>query len=121
MNKYRLLILSFFVFNVVSLINVLLLMGYAIGFENIMGFIALGLMISGIFVIAIEGKYFVFLRSIMAFNILAVVYMLYAVINRSAEGWNDIASILAFIIVFALGLVFSVGLELWQRRKKNAS
>ncbi|SHE52721.1 hypothetical protein [Alkalibacter saccharofermentans] len=119
-NKWFLIMLAIFILVVLAMVSVSLILQLDIGIENILGFSKLALIVS--FAAAVGG-YFGFKRYFLAMlvsNIIGIVYMLMIVINRTAEGWSDLVSIISYMFVMFIGFFAAIGLELVEslRNKK---
>lgn len=106
--KWMYIMVVLFLLTFSALIAVGVILEIDIGAENISGFAFLSLVVSiGISVGGYLGAWAYFYTALV-FNILGIVYMLYVSINRTAEGWSDLVSIISYL--FTLGLGISLGI-----------
>jgi hypothetical protein len=120
-NKWFLIMVAIFILVVLAMVSVSLILQLDIGIENILGFSKLALIVS---FAAAAGGYLGFKRYFLVMlvsNIIGIAYMLIIVINRTAEGWSDLVSIISYMFVMFIGFFAAIGLELIESlRKKKA-
>jgi hypothetical protein len=110
--KWVLVFIALFLLTLVSLISVGKILSINIGAENIAGFALLSAFVSVI--ISVGGFLGARLYFITAsiFDLLGIVYMLYVSINRTAEGWSDLVSIISYLFTLAIGLILGLVIQL---------
>jgi hypothetical protein len=82
-----------------------------IGAENISGFALLSFYLA---IIISIGGYLgatVYFCTAVIFHILGIIYMIYVSINRTAEGWSDLVSILSFLLTVGIGIFLGLVLQ----------
>lgn len=95
-----------------AMILVSLILDIKIVIENLMGFTILAIIVSCISVI---GGYLGFVRYflvMLAANLIGIAYMLIIALNRYADGWSDLVSIISYMFVMIIGFFVAVGLEI---------
>lgn len=79
--------------------------------QNLAGFAILSIVITAIISIGgYLGATAYFYTSLIAL-IIAMGYMLYISINKTAEGWSDLVSITSFIVIVAIGVVSAIAIQ----------
>jgi hypothetical protein len=106
--KWGFVLIALFFLTFVSLISVGKILSINIGAENIAGFALLSALVS---ILTSLGGFLgarVYFITVLIFDVLGIVYMLYVSTNRTAEGWSDLVSIISYL--FTLGIGFILGL-----------
>ncbi len=96
------------------------LLAIKVEYENISGFLMLSSLLAIIITFGDYFKYKIYFYTMIIFNILAIVYCLYAAINRVFENWNDLIVMIYFLMIMGLGIIIGVvGQVIYFRRKKH--
>lgn len=45
------------------------------------------------------------------FNIIGIFYMLFIAINKTAEGWSDLVSIISYLFIVGIGIILGVVIQ----------
>lgn len=115
-NKYSIkwlyILIALFLLTFASMYLVITILELSVGFDNISGFALLSLAVS--LSIGIGGllglkAYF---KTALLFNILGIIYMLSVTIFRTAEGWSDLVSIIAYLFFLSLGIFLGAIVQL---------
>lgn len=111
-NKYSIkwiyILIALFILTFVSMLLVITILDLSIGFDNISGFALLSLAVSlsiGLGGLLGAKAYF---KTALVFNILGILYMLYIIIFRTAEGWSDLVSIISYLLLLSIGIILGV-------------
>ncbi len=84
------------------------LSGINFGMQNIIGFVLLSVIIAAVITAGgFLGAKIYFCTSLI-FYILAVVYMFYIAVSRTAEGWTDLVGIISYIFIIATGFITGI-------------
>ncbi len=117
--KWVLIACGIFILNFFSHLYNGYLLGVEFNSESVGGFLLLSLILTGL----LSGSGYlgakVFFFFMLFFNLLAISYMLYITLSHAAPNWEDIISMISFMIVIGLGLIFGViGQVIYNAKKK---
>lgn len=57
----------------------------------------------------LEAKVYFLTASV--FDIIGIIYMLYIALNKTAEGWSDLVSIISYLFIVGIGIVLGVVIQ----------
>ncbi len=118
--KWFMLACAIFIFNFLCHLYNGYLLGVEINSESVGGFLFLSLILTGLMSI---GGYLgakVFFSIMVSFNVLALGYMFYITFSRSTPNWDDIISMISFLVVIGFGVIFGVlGQVIYNAKKSN--
>ena len=106
--KWIIMLVALFLLTFISLIIVGQILNLNLAFENISGFVLLSLITA---VLISLGGYLgarVYFGIAAIFNIIGIIYMLYISLNRTAEGWSDLVSIISLMSAIVIGLILGI-------------
>lgn len=115
------LLISFFVFllNFFGLLWVNFLLDNLYNYENVSGFIFLSLIIAGLLGIMGYLGLKIFFSVASVFNVIAIIIMLYVTYNRNLDNWNDIISMVYFLMFFGFGVLIGIAGQAWHNAKRK--
>jgi len=120
--KWLFITITLFLLTFISLIFVGKILNINIAAENISGFALLSIFIA---VIISIGGYLgatAYFFTALIFHILGIIYMMYVSINRTAEGWSDLVSIISFLFTVGTGIFLGLIIQgIWfliSKRKR---
>ncbi len=102
--KWLYITIALFLLTFILLILVGKILNINIEAENISGFALLSIFIA---VIISIGGYLgakAYFCTALVFHILGIIYMMYVSINKTAEGWSDLVSIISFLFTVGTGI-----------------
>ncbi len=105
LKKSMILMVLILIVNFLSFICVGIVLNINIASENISGFALLSIMVASIIAIGhyLDKKtYFI---TMLIFNVIAIFYMLYISLNKTAENWSDLVSIISYLFTMGIGLI----------------
>lgn len=115
--------IALFLLTFTSLFSVGKILDLSIKFENISGFAFLSLIVATILsaggFLGAKG----FFGVALGFNIVGIIYMLYVSVNKTAEGWSDLVSIISYLVTLGLGLFLGIitqSVMFFMSKKKQA-
>lgn len=114
-----LIALLIFVFNFLGLIYVNHVLNNIFDYESISGFLLLALMIAILLGITGYLGAKIFFRISLVFNGLALLYMIYISINQPFANWDDIISMIYFLLILGVGVIIGAISQLWYNFKKK--
>lgn len=106
-------LISFFL-NLTALLASRVVVSGTINLQNIIGFSILSLIISVLILLGYFGFTY-FIKSLVVTNIIAVIYLFYAVLNNVSDGWTDLISIFSFLTILLIGFVCGILFEITMR------
>ncbi|MEI6578854.1 MAG: hypothetical protein WCN92_05255 [Eubacteriales bacterium] len=103
--KWGYLSIALLLFTFVSLIFVCKILNISIGTQNIIGFTLLSIFIATAISIGGYLGATAYLLTSLVFYVLGIIYMFYVSLNKTAEGWSDLVSIISFLTTVGIGVI----------------
>lgn len=104
--------LILFLMTFVTMIILAMILGKAMAFENISGFILLSLLVSVIISMGgfLGAKAYFF--TALTTDVIGLIYMLVISLTRTAEGWSDLVSVISYMFILGIGIILGLVIQL---------
>lgn len=103
-----------FTINIVALLMSRVILNITVNITNIIAFALLSLLVSGIASVGYFGIK-IFSYAFILFDILGLSYIYIIILSNKNDGWADLTSVIAFIVIVCMGIFTGIIFELIYR------